>query len=131
MCSIILTILVEEEEDCFQFRSRKIHSQASCRMLASITSDINFQNSLDIAKNLNNYIHILPLPLLLKRLSCDVLAVSLEVRLTCVGEVKRSEERVVVFGSYSGVGRVKKNPVGAQQLLHRLLQLLLLLDDEG
>lgn len=69
--------------------------------------------------------------LLLQRLSCDVLAVSLEVRLTCVGEVKRSEERVVVFGSYSGVGRVKKNPVGAQQLLHRLLQLLLLLDDEG
>lgn len=51
--------------------------------------------------------------------------------LTGVGEVEGSEERVVVFGGDSRVRRVKENTVGAQQLVHLLLQLLLLLEDEG
>lgn len=50
---------------------------------------------------------------------------------TRVGEVKGSEERVVVFGCHSGMGGVQENPISPQQLLHLLLQLLLLLDDEG
>lgn len=51
--------------------------------------------------------------------------------LTSVGEVKGSEEGVVVFGRHSGVRWVKKNAIGSQQLLHILLQLLFLLDDDG
>lgn len=51
--------------------------------------------------------------------------------LTGVGEVKGSEKRVVVFRRHSGVRGVKKNAVVTQQLIHLLLQLLLLIDDEG
>lgn len=51
--------------------------------------------------------------------------------LTGVREVKGSEERVVVFGGHSGVRGVKKNTIGAQQLVHLLLQFLLQLDDGG
>lgn len=53
-----------------------------------------------------------------------------DVALTGVGKVKGSEERVVVFGSHSGVWRVKKNTISPEQLLNLLLQLLLLLDEE-
>lgn len=55
---------------------------------------------------------------------------SLNAELTCVSKVKRPEERVVMFGSYSGVGWVQKNAVCAKQLVHLVLQVFLHLHDE-
>ena len=51
--------------------------------------------------------------------------------LTGVGSVEGPEERVVVLGGHVGVGGVQQDPVRPQQLLHLLLQLLLVPQDGG